>query len=312
MTHEQAARPSSAVALMDLSAEISGLCSTWSEMDAKADLGAAAQPEEDLAEREAQRRALVASLEEGIGGLDEENANLRAALRQSGSAVQAEAASSAELHAALQAAEARSAELEKALQRAEMAIKAEAAKVQQANALSSGARLKVGKLDDDLKKATARAEAAEGQLAMMERRAGEAEFAAMEARRVAASEVGPAHQQIDAERKARHDAEQAAAATAKKLEAALKACRQAGDECERVRKRNDQLEREVETLRRRLGEQQADDAGGPTSIKEVFDDLAAMERLVNRSLDAGLEDTTAALQNAKEKSKKGSRQRSQP
>ena len=262
---------------MDLSADLAGLCSTWREADAKADLS----ERDDQAEREAERSTLVASLEQGIGGLDAEIADLRAALQQAELTLKAEAA--------------RSAELQAALQKAEMAVKAESAKAQQANALSSGARLKVGKLEDDLNKVSARAEVAESQLAMMERRAAEAEFAATDAMRRSAAEVGPAHQQIDAERAARHSAEQAAAATAKKLEAALKACRGASDECERVRRRNEQLEREVESLKRRLGEQQQEAAGGPTSINEVYDDLAAMERLVNRSLDAGLEDTTAAL-----------------
>ena len=64
-----------------------------------------------------------------------------------------------------------------------------------------------------------------------------------------------------------------------------------------MRRRNETLEYEVETLRARLGEQSAPaaGAGGNTSINEVMDDLASMERLVNRSLDAGLDEAAGAL-----------------
>ena len=62
-----------------------------------------------------------------------------------------------------------------------------------------------------------------------------------------------------------------------------------------MRKTNTRLERENESLRQRLGEQKAEANEGGTSINEVFDDLAAMERLVSRSLTAGLDETTSAL-----------------
>jgi chromosome segregation ATPase len=196
-----------------------------------------------VAEREKQRVKLCDSLELGIGGLHAELAELRAAL-----------------------------------ERSEKMRLADAASVQQANALATGSRFKVGKLEADLQRAVARADVAEQQLAAMESRLAAAEREAGSERRRAAAEVGPARDQLDAERRARIEAERAGAAHKEKHEAALKACRQAGDECERVRRRNETLEREVESLKQRLGEQTG--GSGPSSLNEVFDDLAAMERLV--------------------------------
>ena len=128
----------------------------------------------------------------------------------------------------------------------------------------------------------------------MEQRLGAAEMAAEAARRSLPADAGPTIAQLEAERRARSDAERASAAHKEKLDGALKACRQAGEECERVRRRNEQLEREVDNLKQRLGELNGKGEGGG-SINEVFDDIAAMERLVNRSLESGLGDAASAL-----------------
>ena len=77
-----------------------------------------------------------------------------------------------------------------------------------------------------------------------------------------------------------------------KLEAAHRTCKQANEECERVRRRNEQLERELESLREILQSR----SGATTHVDAVIDDLAAMERLVNRSAAAGLDEATDALE----------------
>ena len=244
--------------LDDLSRQVAELTSAWSSADAASvDIADASAAQ---TEREAQRQQIEASLEDGVVSLTAEIADLRERLKRS------------------------------EFQRA-----ADAQASSQANALASGARLKAGMLEANLAKATARAEAAEAQLAAMESRCAAAEHSANSERTRTRTELGPLQQQLDKERAARSDAEAAASSHKEKLQEALKACRQATDECERVRKTNTRLERENESLRQRLGEQKAEANEGGTSINEVFDDLAAMERLVSRSLTAGLDETTSAL-----------------
>ena len=238
-------------------AEVESLRSSWRSADTS-DASANALAAQ-IAEREQQRETLAASLESGIGGLHSELAAVREQLRLS-----------------------------------EQARANEERSAKQAAALSSGARLKANKLEADAAKATERAEAAEAQLMAMEQRLGAAEMAAEAARRSLPTEAGPTIAQLEAERRARSDAERASAAHKEKLDGALKACRQAGEECERVRRRNEQLEREVDNLKQRLGELNSKGEGGG-SINEVFDDIAAMERLVNRSLESGLGDAASAL-----------------
>ena len=89
--------------------------------------------------------------------------------------------------------------------------------------------------------------------------------------------------QLDAERAARDESEKAAAQQRDKLEQASKTCKQATEECSRVRRRNEQLEREVETLRQRLGEGSA----GSVGLGDVYDNLESMEQIMMSSDEVG-------------------------
>jgi DNA repair exonuclease SbcCD ATPase subunit len=172
-----------------------------------------------------------------------------------------------------------------ALERTEQERNALQHTTQQAQALANGARMKAAKLATDMQREVERAEVAEAALEAMQERAEAAEAAGADrANALAAARASDRTAdvlQLEAEREKLRE----------RLATANRTCKQANEECERVRRRNEQLERELEALRELLQSRT-----GATKVDSVLDDLAAMERLVNRSAAAGLHDATDALE----------------
>ena len=159
---------------------------------------------------------------------------------------------------------------------------------QQAQALAAGARMKLAKTEGDALRERQRAEIAERAAADAVAHVAAAEAEATHA----ANALRGFKQQLEAEQLARTAAERQAQLSSEKLEAALKTCKQATDECGRVRRRNEQLEREVAALKQRLGEELggcgcgggADGVGGAGGLGEVFENLESMEQTMLRSV----------------------------
>ena len=149
-------------------------------------------------------------------------------------------------------------------------------------AVSSGMGLKARKLEEQL----AQAVQLHGELAaaadQAAERAARAEALAareQQAARRAAAELGALREQSAAEAAARVALEGAKTALSKQLAEAQRLCAAAGEECARVRKRNEQVERQLaaEAERRKA-----------TGVDQVLDDLEQLEGLVGRMPGEGI------------------------
>ena len=117
----------------------------------------------------------------------------------------------------------------------------------------SGAHLTVVKLEDEARQAAERRREAEERALAAEERAIAAEraaTAALEAR----AENERLREQLAAERLARAKAEQVADSLSEKLAVSTDTCRGAAEECSRVRRRNQTLERELRAVKLSEGE----------------------------------------------------------
>ena len=101
----------------------------------------------------------------------------------------------------------------------------------------------------------------------------------LQAARRAAAELGALREQSAAEAAARVALEGAKTALSKQLAEAQRLCAAAGEECARVRKRNEQVERQLaaEAERRKA-----------TGVDQVLDDLEQLEGLVGRMPGEGI------------------------
>lgn len=142
-------------------------------------------------------------------------------------------------------------------------------------------RLKLAKVEADAQREAARADTAEQRAEAAEQRAAAAEQrAAVAEQRAATAEHAASEERARAQPAARQAREQRDTQR-EKLEDALRACKLATDECERVRRRNEQLERELSLLKQRLGELRAEEGGGGGGgLDEVFNSLGEMETIM--------------------------------
>ena len=156
-------------------------------------------------------------------------------------------------------------------------------KGQQSETMLTAARLKCTKLEASARQEAERADAAAEAVAEAAARADAAErrrHAASAAASKAESELDALMAKLETETAARQAVEREAEARRRQLDEATRACGLATDECARVRRRCELLEREVATLKGRLGDELG--GGGGVGIDEVFRNLGQMESLVGK------------------------------
>ena len=156
---------------------------------------------------------------------------------------------------------------------AEGSRQAAAAEINQLKALATGARLKNQKLEADVQRERAKCEAAAAHVAAAEAQAAAAAQMASNVQGKVASET---HAALEREVATRKQAEKKAEALRMQLAEAMKACEAASAECARVRRRNEQLERELASERELANERHGE---GPQGLGAVFDRLDEMETM---------------------------------
>jgi len=314
-----AGNPSGEQAWQSMSASCAGLSDSLAADKIALDEVAAIAAQ--VAERAQMKEALCMSMSSQLIGVHEELAAARHDLAES------KAMRSRETAFAQQASQSRSA-LEAELERhaaqvqqlqgeldverakrtaAEGIAAAGQAQAKQQQAVAGGVLLKIKKLESDLAAANERAATEASSAAAAAKRAESAEAAA----KALQLELQRARELIEAAatNKATGDrqlvsAERAAAGLSKKhekeLSAAHQACAAASEECLRVRKRNEALERELGNLRERCG---LDRKSGLADTGTVLGNLEQMEEMIAADASAVLQD--AAKLNAGESQRFG-------
>ena len=232
-------------------------------------------------QRQAEKDRLCASLVDDLAALQQALLEARQELAEEQRLRAGEAALAQQAQQKLAARDAQVQEQAAVLKRLEAELQAEQTRRQAAEgssqaqqAVATGMGMKARKLEaqvEEQAQAQVRLQAAAEQAEARAVRAEELARREQQRGRSAVAELGALKEQREADAAARQTLEGAKATLAKQLAEAQKLCLMAGEECSRVRRRNEQLERQVAN---ELARRQA------TGVDQVLEDLEQLEGMM--------------------------------